>query len=180
MDYTSNLVELLSLQDLVPVLNNGFSQFYRSQKELKPVIDKLRRIKAFIHDGKCVYKPILEDTLVDSTDCLTLAVIGNILAEHQGVETQIAHPRGIRFLHSVLAYKDSQDQGRIFKLTGRKREYSINDCTILTPEEVVFRLKYFKPFVNFANSLKPRPGKLKHYYSVFCEGCKANSDRQTQ
>ncbi len=177
MNYTQDLVSRLKLTDVVSPLGNAFNIFYSNQPKLKIPVDVLRRIKAFIHDGRPIYYSLLEQTNLNSTDCLTLAVIGNILAQQQNVETKIVSPRGIRFLHSALSYLDEKSQERIFKLSGsQNRVYTPADCTILTSERVEARINLFRPLVNFANRFRKK-GKSKHYYSVFCQSSKSDPNR---
>ncbi len=163
--YTQSLINLLGVDNLVLPLGNTFEEFYLDRATLDSPVGQLRRIKCFIYDGKERYSPLIRGTRLDSTDCLTLAVLANILASENGLYTRIAYPRSIKFLHSVLSFKDSRDQDHIFKLSGRNRIYFPEDCTILSPAQVDRRLKYFRPTVNFFNSLRSKPRKTSHYYS---------------
>jgi hypothetical protein len=167
MSYISDLEQRMEAQEITPVLERAFDRFYSGHIPLTSTLDILRRTQAFMHDGSQVYRQITRGSLLDSTDCLTLAVIASLIASRKGVDTTIASPKGLNFLHAVMIYHES-GKDRVFKLTGRRRHYSAQDCTHLSPKDIQRRLKYFRPVINFVNYLRFR-GKYKpHHYSTFC------------
>ena len=147
--YLENSLNARELIDKLEVVydNSSFSS------EAKNPLNQLRKIKLFLYREWNNIREVSKGTLLDSTDCLTLATIAHLLAYRKGLETKVVRPKNItRYFHAMLEYK-SQEETKIFKLSGRNRKYK---SIPLSNTQIEKRIKYIRPIVNFVNSFRFR------------------------
>jgi len=146
MNYSEDLEERLGVKLQMISFENTFDQNY--QLTNSSPLDILRKIKVHLYKQDTHRRELFKGTYLNSTDCLTLAVLENLLADRKGLETVIARPDKIsRYFHAVILYGPNNT---IFKVSGRNRNY---DCKVLSPKEVENRLKYIRPVFNFVNTI---------------------------
>lgn len=152
MNYSQDLESRFDVSSQVNQLAEEFDKFYGARDARSGVgeLQMLRRIKIFLSHKKNNRRDLFKDSKLNSTDCLTLAILANLLAARKGIKTQIARPKNLaRYFHAMLVY-EQDSRGVLFNLSGRGgyREYQV-----LTPEQVQKRLSYTKPIIDVANYL---------------------------
>jgi hypothetical protein len=150
MNYSYDLETRLNAKRFIDKFEESFdrSKYYTNSKN---PLKLLRRIKLFLYREWNNWRFFSQDSMLNSTDCLTLAVIVNLLAYRKGVETNIVRPKNVsRYLHAMLEY-DTKKGKNLFKLAGRSRKY---ECLCMTSKQVEKRIKYIRPLVNLINSFR--------------------------
>jgi len=150
MGYSEDLETRLNVKEFIDRLEDSFDKSRYSTDSKNP-LKLLRRIKLFLYGEGGIWRSLSEDSMLNSTDCLTLATITNLLASRKGIETTIVRPKNFsRYLHAMLEYRAEKGKD-IFKLSGRNRKYS---CLCMTNEQVERRIRYIRPLVNLINSFR--------------------------
>ncbi len=150
MSYSTELEEKLGVKNFIDRLEQEFDRSEYS-RNLGDSLDRLRKIKLFLYKERDRWKPLSDETMLDSTDCLTLVTIVHLLAARKGVDTTIVRPKNIsRYFHAMLSYETENGED-IFKVAGRYRRY---DCLPMRVDQVVRRIRYIRPLVNLVNSLR--------------------------
>ena len=150
MAYCSELEERLEVKNFIDRLEQEFDRSDYS-KNLKNSLNHLRKIKLFLYREWDQWKPLSEETMLDSTDCLSLVTIVHLLASRKGIDTTIVRPKNLsRYFHAMLSY-ESENGADIFKVAGRYRKY---DCLSMGVDQVERRIKYIRPLVNLVNSFR--------------------------
>lgn len=151
MNHIEDLGRRLKADEVIPDLERAYSPYRPLEVEIP--LDELRAIKVFLHREKERIRMITRGTLLDSTDCLTLAVTAQLLAYRRGLETRVVRPKNItRYFHAMLEY-DSEEGPQVFKLTGRNRKY---EPTPLSNDQIERRITYIRPVVNLVNAVRFR------------------------
>lgn len=108
----------------------------------------LRIIKTFLAREKYFRYELFKGTNLRGSDCLTLAILEAIIAGRKGYKTHICRPDKITYyLHAALVYKE-QDKKSTFQVAGKSSSF---EPVLLNNEQIMFRLKITKPFVDFVN-----------------------------
>ena len=150
MEYSKDLEQRLGVTELMDKLEVEFSSVYPYKYSTRP-LEVLRKVKVFLHQYWNERRTLFRGSVLDSTDCLTIAILANTLASRRWVKTRIARPRKLtRYYHAILIYESKKGE-EIFKVSGRYKKY---DWIVLTPHEVEFRLRYIKPILDLANFLR--------------------------
>lgn len=111
----------------------------------------LREFKGFLGREYGLSRKIFQGTVLDSTDCLTLAVMAVSTGHRQGFSLGIARPSELsHYFHAMLVYSDGVSDN-IFKLTGKSKP---GRYTPLDESDIVFRLKFTTPLVRTVNRVK--------------------------
>jgi hypothetical protein len=147
---SNDLEDRLNVKNFIDQLEEKFdtSDYY-----IEPgrSLDQLRRMKLFLYRRWDEWKPLSNETMLDSTDCLTLVTVVHLLAKRKGVHTTIVRPKNIsRYFHAMLSYESINEQ-KIFKVSGRYRKY---DCLPMDLNQIDRRIKYIRPLINLVNSFR--------------------------
>ena len=150
MEYSVSLERRLKVKENIDRIESFFDKrnnFFKNPRNL------LRNIKMFLHENEDEIKDINQNSKLNSTDCLTLAVIANLLANRKGVKSKIVRPNNLtHYLHAMLEYSTEENKSEIFKLTGRNKNYF--SVIYLSPGDIERRLNYIRPVVNFVNYIR--------------------------
>lgn len=154
MDYSTELERRFDVSHHITALEERMDNGYRSLPEPNNNYQVLRRIRLFLTREKDERRHLLERTRLNSTDCLTIAVLANLLAARKGLQTRIARPNKlIKYFHAMLVYSENNGSEKVFNLSGRG---GYKKYVLLTPKEVDQRLGYIKPVISLANYLRER------------------------
>jgi len=145
------LEESLNISDQVNDLISLYSAY--SPRRHSIISAELRDLKGFSHKKKMEIREIVRGSSLDSSDCLTKAVIIHLIGLRIGVMTRLARPENFsRYCHGMLTY-DHEGKTQIFKVTGSSKFYP---PVILTDSQVLRRINYVRPVFNLVNKLKGR------------------------
>lgn len=152
MDYSSELERIFDVRQEIAALGDSFDGAYSNLPA--PINNRqfLRRIRIFLSKRKDERRQLLRDTRLSSTDCLTIAVLANLLAARKGVRTKIARPDNLaKYFHAMLVYSENGRPEKVFNLSGRG---GYKQYVLLTPQEVEKKLGYIKPVIDMANYIR--------------------------
>lgn len=150
MDYSNELENRLKVNNFIDSLEQEFDKSEYSKCQ-GTSLNQLRGIKLFIYREWNKWKPLSEGTLLNSTDCLSLATIAHLLGARKGLETNIVRPKNLsRYFHAMLSYS-SENGDNIFVVAGRCRGYEVLPLRV---DQVERRIKYTSPLVNMVNSIR--------------------------
>jgi len=154
MDYSNELERMFGVRQHVDTLGALLDNNYSNLPKPSNNYQILRRIRVFLSRKKDERRQLLGETNLNSTDCLTLAILANLMAARKGVQTRIARPDKLtKYFHAMLIYSENDEQEKVFNLSGRG---GYKHYVILTPKEVETRLGYIKPVIDFANYVRGR------------------------
>lgn len=147
MDYSSELEEKLNATCFIDRIEQEFNRS-RYSGNIKNPENLLRKIKLFLYRDWDMWRPLSKNTMLDSTDCLSLTIITHLLALRKGVYTTIVKPKNIsRYFHAMLSYEHNGYED-IFKVAGRYRRYK---CVPMNITKIERRIRYIRPLVNLVN-----------------------------
>jgi len=173
-EYSQDLESRLKIGNRARALTEMFDDYADGGGHPHHIEYNLKLIRLFLHRRMPERRALFKGTLLDSTDCLTFATLANLLATRRGIDTRIVRPDDItRYFHAMLTFKTEEGNDRVFKVTGSSREYK---WVSLTPEEVVNKLSYMRPVVNFVNWLRGNPILPENYVARFEMTHKSSSD----
>jgi hypothetical protein len=152
-NYASNLETALKASPLIDALEIKWRDFLKeAQLELPEAetLRTLRSLKVFLQKRREDRLPITKGTVLDHSDCNTMASLACMLAHRNQVETVIARPaQWSRYLHAVLI----DDNENIYKITGKSPTPKAIPMSI---EEVQMRLTWIKPFIRVGNAVRDK------------------------
>ena len=152
MDYSTELERRFGIRAHMAALGERFDSAYSNLPESTNNHQTLRRIRGFLSRKKNERRQLFQETRLSSTDCLTIAILANLLAARKGIQTRIARPDKLtKYFHAMLVYSENGSPERVFNLSGRG---GYKQYVILTPREVETRLGYIKPVIDFANYIR--------------------------
>ena len=153
--YAKQLEKRLSVEEAMAQLEAEFDMFGRAHEWPGDVHPKelLQQIKYFLHKNKKTRKKILENTRLDGTDCITMSVLGVLLARRKGLKAQVGTPKSIvrMGLHTLIVYPDGK-QKKLFRMAGKTEHKT---ARILNPSQVDGRLRFTAPINRVKTVVKP-------------------------
>ncbi len=151
MNYCESLEGILEAKEVIDKIESALDSSQYSIENTDTDLITLQKIRLFLSKERETRMNITKSSMLDSTDCLTVASIINLVAYRKGVETRIVRPdKKSRYFHAMLTY-NHHDEIRIFKPTGSSRIYPPVD---LKPEDVKKRLGYVRPIINTINRIR--------------------------
>lgn len=150
MGYSEVLEKRLGVNGIIDKLEEDFDDFYNNTGSLQPR-KLLENIRVYLNRRNNYRIGVCNGSQLDSTDCLTWTVLGNLIANRKDLETEIAYPTNpLRYCHVMLTYPN-EGSTEVFIVSGRNRKYQYKKLTV---DQVIRRLKYIRPIVNFVNRLR--------------------------
>jgi len=150
-NYSEELEEMLGAKTVINKLELIFNDSPFSQFPDEAPLSKLRNINHFIFKEWERWNVVAKGSMLDSTDCLTLSVVANLLAHRKGLETRVVRPTQLtRYFHAMLEY-DSLNEKETFVVAGRDRHY---EYVPLSVDQIEQRLKYSRIIINLVNYLR--------------------------
>ena len=151
MDYCESLERILEAKEVIDKIESALDSSEHSIETTDTDLITLQKIRLLLAKERETRMHITKNSMLESTDCLTVASIINLIGYRKGVETRIVRPDKIsRYFHAMLTY-NHHEEIRIFKPTGSSRIYVPVE---LTPEEVKGRLSYIRPIIMTINKIR--------------------------
>lgn len=109
------------------------------------VVEDVTAVRNLVLRARAVRIRLFRDTLLDASNCISIAILCSIILDRRGVSTVIGRPVSIyRFFHCVLIIPELEGNG-VVSITGRKR---VDTAIPLSPKSVILRQRLARQLHN--------------------------------
>ncbi|MFC1768172.1 hypothetical protein ACFLZX_00270 [Nanoarchaeota archaeon] len=150
MKYSEELESRLGVKRVIDNIESHFDNTGYSGDSEDP-LKLLRQMKIFLYREWDAWRNYAKGSMIDSTDCVTLSTVVNLLSYRKGLETELVRPKKLtKRYHALLQFEDS-NRTDTYDVTSKK---DVNDVVPLSTDQVVTRLRIYRPIINIINRLK--------------------------
>jgi hypothetical protein len=140
-----NLEERFNCQKEMDLLEKEFKKYLETKQKTRTIEGQLRQIKDFLLTNNEARQRLFSRTRLTKSDCITLSIITQMLAQRRGLNIKVGFPKQIKkFLHAFLIYKKNGKE-RIFEIAGgnskSKNPESLDEKALLR------RFRLTRPFI---------------------------------
>jgi hypothetical protein len=149
--YCREIEEKISCNELLNGIEKEFKEYLlKKNAECKTSAETFGEIKKFFAEKKYTLDK-RGTTRLRGTDCLTLSVLGVLLAGRRGIDSRVAIPRDITHaLHAIIVYPEGKTMN-VFNIAGRSIP---KNPRVIGAKEISLRLRFISPFVQTANKIR--------------------------